>query len=151
MFTFPPSMWVGGIFYEHGHRLIASTVGFLTIIMAVWLWVAEPRRWMRWFGVAALAAVIAQGCSAAHRPLLPAAGDIDRACRARRDLLLPDGGDRPVHVAGQAGSPPSVPRVDDGTPCARLATATTVAIYCQILSARRCGTATPGSRSLTSR
>jgi cytochrome c oxidase assembly protein subunit 15 len=61
MFTFPPSMWVANIFYEHGHRLIASTVGFLTIILAVWLWLADPRRWLRWFGVAALAAVIAQG------------------------------------------------------------------------------------------
>ena len=40
MFTFPPSKWVGGIFYEHGHRLIASTVGFLTIVLAVWLWLA---------------------------------------------------------------------------------------------------------------
>ena len=40
MFTFPPSMWVANILYEHGHRLIASTVGFLTIIMAVWLWLA---------------------------------------------------------------------------------------------------------------
>jgi cytochrome c oxidase assembly protein subunit 15 len=61
MFTFPPSKWVGGIFYEHGHRLIASTVGFLTIVLAVWLWRAEPRRWLRWLGVAALGAVIAQG------------------------------------------------------------------------------------------
>ena len=61
MFTFPPSKWVGGIFYEHGHRLIASTVGFLTIILAVWLWLREPRRWMRWLGVGALGAVIAQG------------------------------------------------------------------------------------------
>ena len=25
MFSFPPSKWVGGILYEHGHRLIAST------------------------------------------------------------------------------------------------------------------------------
>ena len=32
MFTFPPQHWVGGILYEHSHRLIASTVGFLTII-----------------------------------------------------------------------------------------------------------------------
>jgi cytochrome c oxidase assembly protein subunit 15 len=61
MFTFPPSMWVANILYEHGHRLIASTVGFLTIIMAVWLWVADPRRWMRWFGVATLGSVVAQG------------------------------------------------------------------------------------------
>src|SRR5436190_4493539 len=61
MFTFPPSMWVANIFYEHGHRLIASSVGFLTIIIAVWLWRAESRGWMRWLGVAALAAVVAQG------------------------------------------------------------------------------------------
>src|ERR1044072_2216458 len=62
MFTFPPSMWVADIWYEHGPRLVASTVGFLTIILAVWLWMAETRRrWLRWLGVIALAAVIAQG------------------------------------------------------------------------------------------
>src|SRR6186713_3191317 len=61
MFTFPPSKWVGGIFYEHGHRLIASTVGFLTILLALWLWFGETRRWVRWLGVTALAAVIVQG------------------------------------------------------------------------------------------
>src|ERR671934_1543078 len=60
MFTFPPSMWVANIFYEHGHRLIASTVGLLTIILAVWLWIAE-RGWVRWLGVIALAVVVAQG------------------------------------------------------------------------------------------
>jgi heme a synthase len=61
MFTFPPSMWVANILYEHGHRLIASTVGFLTIVLAVWLWIAEPRGWLRWLGVGALGAVVAQG------------------------------------------------------------------------------------------
>jgi cytochrome c oxidase assembly protein subunit 15 len=61
MLTFPPSMWVGGIFYEHSHRLIATTVGFLSIILASWLWLREPRRWMKWLGLAALGAVIAQG------------------------------------------------------------------------------------------
>jgi cytochrome c oxidase assembly protein subunit 15 len=61
MFTFPPSMWVANIFYEHGHRLIASTVGFLTIVLVVWTWIAEPRRWVRWLAVGALVAVIAQG------------------------------------------------------------------------------------------
>ena len=43
MFTFPLSKMVGGIRYEHTHRLIASTVGFLMIVLAVWLWRAEPR------------------------------------------------------------------------------------------------------------
>jgi heme a synthase len=61
MFTFPPSMWVANILYEHGHRLIASTVGFLTIILASWLWFAESRTWLRWLGVAALGTVVAQG------------------------------------------------------------------------------------------
>jgi cytochrome c oxidase assembly protein subunit 15 len=46
---------------EHGHRLIASVVGFLTIGLAVWTWRADPRRWMRRLGWAALALVIFQG------------------------------------------------------------------------------------------
>ena len=61
MFTFPLGKWVGGIFYEHGHRLIASTVGFLTIILAVWIHRVDDRRWMRVLGWSALGVVIAQG------------------------------------------------------------------------------------------
>jgi cytochrome c oxidase assembly protein subunit 15 len=61
MFTFPLEKMVGGIFYEHSHRLIASTVGFLILVLAVWLWRAEPRRWVRRLGLVALAAVIVQG------------------------------------------------------------------------------------------
>jgi cytochrome c oxidase assembly protein subunit 15 len=61
MFTFPMKHMVGGIFYEHGHRLIASGVGFLTIILALWIWKAEPRRWMRVLGFTALGAVCVQG------------------------------------------------------------------------------------------
>jgi cytochrome c oxidase assembly protein subunit 15 len=52
---------VGGIFYEHSHRLIASTVGFLIVVLALWLWRTEPRAWVRRLGYAALAAVITQG------------------------------------------------------------------------------------------
>jgi cytochrome c oxidase assembly protein subunit 15 len=61
MFTFPYSKWVGGIFYEHGHRLMASFVGFLTVILTIWMWLKEKRRWVRWLSTAALAAVILQG------------------------------------------------------------------------------------------
>lgn len=61
MFLFPVSKWVGGIFSEHIHRLIASTIGFLTIILAAWLWRAETRRWVRNLGYAALVVVILQG------------------------------------------------------------------------------------------
>jgi cytochrome c oxidase assembly protein subunit 15 len=52
---------VGGIFYEHGHRIVATVAGILTIILAVWISLREPRAWMRKLGWAALAAVIAQG------------------------------------------------------------------------------------------
>ncbi len=51
----------GGVFYEHGHRMVATGVGVLTIILAVWLWIREPRAWMRRLGWAALALVIVQG------------------------------------------------------------------------------------------
>src|ERR687891_3003604 len=61
MFTFPLDKMVGGIRYEHTHRLIASTVGFLILVLAAWLWRAEPRAWLRRLGYAALAAVIVQG------------------------------------------------------------------------------------------
>jgi cytochrome c oxidase assembly protein subunit 15 len=61
MFFFPFSKWVGGIFYEHSHRLVASGVGLLTVILTVWLWWKEERRWLRWLGVIALGAVVLQG------------------------------------------------------------------------------------------
>jgi len=53
--------WTGGIRYEHGHRMVAQFVGFCTIILAGWTWVAEKRRWLRNLAIAALATVIVQG------------------------------------------------------------------------------------------
>jgi len=61
MFSFPLSQMVGGILYEHGHRLVASVVGMLMVILAVWLWLKEPRRWVKRLGWLALLAVIVQG------------------------------------------------------------------------------------------
>jgi cytochrome c oxidase assembly protein subunit 15 len=52
---------VGGVKYEHGHRMVAEVIGFLTIILAVWTWRVEKRRWLRFLGLAALATVITQG------------------------------------------------------------------------------------------
>lgn len=51
----------GGVLYEHGHRMVATTVGLLTVILALWTARAEPRRWVRWLGWAMLASVIVQG------------------------------------------------------------------------------------------
>jgi heme a synthase len=61
MFLFPVSRWVGGILFEHTHRLMGSLVGFLAIILAVWLWLCEDRRWVRNLGVIAVVGVILQG------------------------------------------------------------------------------------------
>ena len=61
MFAFPFSKWVGNIFYEHSHRLIAATVGFLTVLQAIWLQLREPKRWLRILGWCAVGAVIVQG------------------------------------------------------------------------------------------
>src|SRR2546430_5771582 len=61
MFLFPVSKWVGGILFEHTHRLMGSVVGFLTIILAVWLWLREDRPWVRNLGMVALLGVILQG------------------------------------------------------------------------------------------
>ena len=61
MFLFPVSKWIGGILFEHTHRLMGSLVGFLTIILAVWLWLCEDRRWVRNLGAIAVVGVILQG------------------------------------------------------------------------------------------
>ena len=61
MFFFPVSKWVGGIFFEHTHRLIASIVGFLTIILALWLAFSKVERWVKTLGWASLGMVVLQG------------------------------------------------------------------------------------------
>jgi cytochrome c oxidase assembly protein subunit 15 len=57
---FFPEM-VGNLFWEHGHRMVATTVGMLTIGLLIYILAKEKRRWVRRLGVAALLAVIAQG------------------------------------------------------------------------------------------
>jgi cytochrome c oxidase assembly protein subunit 15 len=51
---------VGGIKFEHGHRMIAGTVGILTIILALAIWIKDSRRWVKWVGGGAVLAVLAQ-------------------------------------------------------------------------------------------
>jgi cytochrome c oxidase assembly protein subunit 15 len=59
MFLFPIDQWVGGIFYEHSHRLIASVVGLLTAGLAGWIWVRETNQgWERRIGLVAILATL---------------------------------------------------------------------------------------------
>ena len=52
---------VGGVKFEHTHRMIAQVAGLLTILLAVWTWRVEKRRWVRFLGFAVLGTVVAQG------------------------------------------------------------------------------------------
>ena len=59
LYKIPPL--VGGVKYEHSHRMVAELVGLLTIAAAFWVWRYERRGWMRKLGWIALAGVIVQG------------------------------------------------------------------------------------------
>ena len=70
MFLYPPSGWVGGVFYEHSHRLLGALVGLLTIALTVTLWRAGGR--LRPLGVLAVVAVVVQGVIGGLRVVLTA-------------------------------------------------------------------------------
>lgn len=130
MFTFPLDKMVGGVYYEHGHRLIASTVGFLTIILALWTWWIEPRRWLRGLAFAALGAVIVQGLLGGLTVLflLPAPISVGHAGLAQLFFCLT----LSIAVFTSRGwRHPSAP-VDDGM-LRRVAVVTTGLVYVQIL------------------
>ena len=131
MFSFPLSGMVGGIFYEHGHRLIASVVGLLTIGLTVWLWIREPRRWVRWLGVAALAAVVLQGVLGGLTVLylLPDAVSISHAGLAQIFFLLTV---TIALVTSGGWRQPAAPPVNDQALRRRTALLT-AAVYVQIL------------------
>jgi cytochrome c oxidase assembly protein subunit 15 len=133
MFSFPLEKWVGGIKYEHSHRLIASTVGFLTIILSIWTWRVDPRPWVRKLGLAALGAVILQGVLGGVTVLLklPPAVSVGHAGLAQLFFCITLGiavVTSPSWIKGYAGSP-----TPDATVLRRLAISTTMLIYVQIL------------------
>jgi len=76
---------VGGVFYEHGHRMAAAAVGFLTLVLAIWTARREPRTGVRRLAWAALAAVIAQGVLGGLTViyLLPTPISVAHACLAQ--------------------------------------------------------------------
>ncbi len=66
----PLDYLVGNVVYEYTHRVVAATVGLLTIVLNLWLWWQEERSWVRRLGVVALLAVVAQGALGGVRVLL---------------------------------------------------------------------------------
>jgi cytochrome c oxidase assembly protein subunit 15 len=148
MWTFPPSKMVGGIFYEHLHRLVASTVGFLIVVLAIWLWRAEPRRWVQQLGYLALAAVIMQGVLGGITVLwyLPDAISIAHAslaqivfCLTTTIALVTSPGWKRGYAADLEGPRRTIesrirnPESRRDTTLERVAIVTTAAIYIQIV------------------
>ncbi len=75
----------GGVLFEHGHRLVATFVGMLTVGLTIWLALAERRAWMTKLGWVALGAVIVQGLlgGLTVKLLLPPAVSVSHACLAQ--------------------------------------------------------------------
>ena len=134
MFTFPLDNMVGGIRYEHSHRLIASTVGFLILVLAVWLRLAEPRGWVRRLGYVVLAAVVTQGILGGITVLwfLPTPVSVAHAGLAQIVFCL-------TTAIALVTSPGWVRAYGGGTPASedrvmrRLAAGTVALIYTQII------------------
>jgi heme a synthase len=137
MFAFPFSKWVGGIFYEHSHRLVASFVGFLTVILAFWTWVAEKRPWVRWLAVAALGAVMAQGILGGLTVmlLLPTSVSMAHACLAQTFFCLVIALTLFTSPQWKQGLPAAYSSVDSerSIKLPALCALTTAAIYIQLL------------------
>jgi heme a synthase len=134
MFAFPLDKMVGGIRFEHTHRLIASTVGFLILVLAVWLRLAEPRRWVRQLGYAALGAVITQGILGGITVLwyLPDAVSIAHASLAQLVFCLTISIALTTSPGWKRGYSDRGPALDDRL-LQRIAMATTGLVYLQIL------------------
>ncbi|MFQ5928914.1 MAG: heme A synthase [Acidobacteriota bacterium] len=130
---------VGGVFYEHGHRMVATTIGLLTIVLNIWLWKAESRAWVRRLGLIALAAVIAQGILGGVTVLffLPTPVSVLHAVLAQLffclvvtlALLLSPGWTNLSWPFSQVGRG----AWNSGGSELRLAALTTAAVFCQLL------------------
>jgi cytochrome c oxidase assembly protein subunit 15 len=126
---FPPM--VGGILYEHGHRMVAGMVAVLTAALAIWTWLEEPRGSVRWLGVAAFVAILLQAVLGGVTVLLrlPTAVSVSHAALAQAffclvvALALITGPDWVSNAAEQRADPWVW----------WLGIATTIAVYAQLL------------------
>jgi len=122
----------GGVFFEHGHRMVATTVGFLTIIFAVWFWMRDPRPALRRLGWIALGMVVLQGVLGGVTVLLklPAVVSSAHACLAQAFFMVVVFMTLSLSRGWNAERPVRGP---SGTSLPLLATLTTAAVYIQLI------------------
>ena len=135
MFLFPPRLWIGGILYEHTHRLMATVVGMFSIALAIAAWKSEPRRWARWLAYSVLGAVIFQGVLGGLRVVLVKLDlAIVHACVAQAFFCLATLGaivtSRWWKTAPDFSTSEDRPR---GAAWSRLVIACVIAIYAQLI------------------
>jgi len=123
-----PAM-VGGVLFEHGHRLVASGVGLLTLVLAMWIVLREPRAGVRALGLLALFAVILQGVLGGVTVLykLPLAVSVTHACLAQIFFCIT------VTLAVLTGDAWHTPLAGERGALPPLAIVTTGAVFCQLV------------------
>ena len=126
-----PAM-VGGVLYEHGHRLAASAVGLFTLVLTTWVVLTESRPAVRGLGVAMLVAVLLQGILGGVTVLykLPIAVSVTHACLAQVFFCLAV---TMAMVTGPGWGPPRSPALSLATAPAGLAALTTSIVFLQLL------------------
>ncbi len=123
----------GGVFYEHGHRMVAAAVGLLTVGLFVWASMARAPEGVRLLSGAALGAVILQGLLGGLTVLmkLPPAVSISHACLAQAFLCMT------VAISAMTGRRWRAPRaaLEDASavPLRWLSAATAAAVYGQLV------------------
>jgi cytochrome c oxidase assembly protein subunit 15 len=127
MFLYPWSRMVGGILYEHAHRLLGSVVGMLTVLTAAVLFITEPRPGVRALGALAVAGVVVQGVLGGLRVVL-----------VQETLAMLHGAVAPVFLALLVGlavvTSPTVPaRAGDAPGLRSLCLVSIGVLYLQIL------------------
>jgi protoheme IX farnesyltransferase len=131
LWRFPLEKMVGGIFYEHGHRLIASIVGLMTTALTLWIFFTEKQRpWLRKLAIAALAGVILQGLlgGLTVKLLLPPSVSIAHAALAQAFFCVTVALALVTGARWETGDKPAHSKLLTG-----LALALTAAVYIQLI------------------
>ena len=124
---------VGGVFYEHGHRMAAGVVGTLTLLLAVWVALVDRRRVVRVLAFTAAATVVAQAVLGGLTVLLllPVAVSVAHACLAQAFLCLTVA--LAVVTSRAWDAPPAVLHADDEAALPAVAAAATGVVYLQLI------------------